>query len=171
MSSQTAKVNGVSLAYEDHGTGDRPLVLVHGFTGSRDDFREHMPALAGIGRTIAYDHRGHGDSTNTGNASTYTFEQLADDLRAFLDALGITRCDLLGHSMGGMVVLRFALRHPERVASLLLMDTSARAPDNMPRAAFAAGGSIARSDGMATLAQLLRARASDDQLLCGAGVQ
>jgi pimeloyl-ACP methyl ester carboxylesterase len=162
MSARFAQVNGVRLAYEDHGEDDRPFVLLHGFTGSRDDFREHVPALARLGRTILYDHRGHGEATSTGDAATYTFEQLVDDLRALLDGLGVRRCDLLGHSMGGMVALRFALEHPERIASLALMDTAARAPDGMPRAAFAAGGSIARSDGMATLAKLLRGRALDD---------
>ena len=155
-------VNGVELAYEDLGSGDRPFVLVHGFTGFRDDFREHLPELARLGRTIVYDHRGHGESTNTGEAASYSFAQLVDDLRALLDALAVGRCDLLGHSMGGMIVLRFALAHPERVQSLVLMDTAARAPDHMPRAPLAAAGSIARSDGMPTLAALLRGRAGDD---------
>lgn len=155
-------VNGVELAYEDLGAGDRPLVLVHGLTGFRDDFRERLPALVALGRTVIYDHRGHGDSTNTGDPGGYSFAQLVDDLAGLLAARGIGRCDLLGHSMGGMIALRFALAHPQRVASLVLMDTAARAPDRMPRAAFAAAGAIARSDGMATLAALLRARAGDE---------
>ena len=134
-------------------------MLVHGLTGFRDDFRERLPALAALGRTIIYDHRGHGDSTNTGDAASYTFDQLVADLDALLDARGVRQCDLLGHSMGGMVALRFALAQPRRVASLILMDTAARAPDRMPRAPFAAAGAIARSDGMATLIALLRARA------------
>jgi len=74
----------------------------------------------------------------------------------------VPRCDLLGHSMGGMLALRFVLAQPQRVASLVLMDTAARAPDQFPRAPLAAAGSIARSDGMATLAALLRGRAADD---------
>src|SRR6185369_9695111 len=155
-------VNGVELAYEDVGRGERPFVLLHGFTGFRDDFREQMPALAELGRTIIYDHRGHGESTNTRDAAGYSFNQLNDDLRALLDALGVTRCDLLGHSMGGMLALRFALTDPRRVASLVLMYTAARAPDHFPRAPLAAAGAIARSDGMATLAALLRGRAADD---------
>lgn len=155
-------VNGVALAYEDHGAGDRPFVLVHGFTGFRDDFREHMPALNELGRTIVYDHRGHGESGHTGDGATYTFAQLVEDLRALLDGLDVARCDLLGHSMGGMLTLRFALAWPDRVASLVLMDTAHRPPDHMPRAPLAAGGAIARSDGMATLAALLRGRAADD---------
>jgi len=155
-------VNGAELVYEDVGEGARPLVLVHGLTGFRDDFRERLPALATLGRTLVYDHRGHGESTNTGDPTSYSFAQLVDDLAGLLDALAVPTCDLLGHSMGGMIALRFVLAHPECVASLVLMDTAARAPDRMPRAPFAAAGAIARSDGMATLAALLRARAADE---------
>ena len=155
-------VNGVDLAYEDLGRGERPFVLVHGFTGFRDDFREQLPALSALGRTIIYDHRGHGDSAHSGDPASYSFAQLVDDLRAVLDALGVERCDLLGHSMGGMIALRFALAFPERVASLVCMDTAARPPDRMPRAPLAAAGAIARADGMARLADLLRGRAADD---------
>lgn len=162
MDTKYVTVNRVRLAYSDIGEGNRPLVLVHGFTGSRDDFHEQLAALGRIGRTILLDQRGHGESSNTGDPDTYTFSQLVADLAAFLDALGIERCDLLGHSMGGMVALRFVLAHPERVASLLLMDTSARAPDGFPRAPVAAAGTIAREEGMANLAALLRARAADD---------
>jgi 2-succinyl-6-hydroxy-2,4-cyclohexadiene-1-carboxylate synthase len=158
----TMTIHAAELAYEDVGAGERPLVLVHGLTGFRDDFREQLDALAGLGRTIIYDHRGHGDSANTGDAASYSFAQLVADLGALLDARGVARCDLLGHSMGGMIALRFALADPARVASLLCMDTAARVPDRMPRAPFAAAGSIARSDGMATLAALLRARAGDE---------
>jgi pimeloyl-ACP methyl ester carboxylesterase len=104
----------------------RPLVLVHGYTGSRDDFREHIPELARLGRTIALDQRGHGGTTNSGRAADYTWDGLVADLLGAFDALGIERADLLGHSLGGMVTLRFALAHPERVASLILMDTSPR---------------------------------------------
>ena len=158
----SATIHGAELVYEDVGAGDRPLVLVHGLTGFRDDFRERLPALAELGRTIIYDHRGHGDSTNTGDAGSYSFQQLVDDLDALLDARQVARCDLLGHSMGGMIALRFALAQPERVASLILMDTAARQPDRMLRAPFAAAGAIARSDGMATLAALIRARTADE---------
>jgi pimeloyl-ACP methyl ester carboxylesterase len=155
-------INGVELVVEDVGRGERPFVLVHGFTGFRDDFREQLPALTELGRTIIYDHRGHGDSTNTGDPASYSFAKLVDDLRAVLGALDVQRCDLLGHSMGGMLALRFALDYPQRTASLVLMDTAARAPDHMPRAPLAAAGAIARSDGMATLAELLRRRAADE---------
>ena len=82
------RVGDIEMEYEEHGGGDRPFVLVHGFTGSRDDWKEHLPYLGKRGRTIAVDQRGHGGSTNTGDAATYRIEQLAADLAGFLDAVG-----------------------------------------------------------------------------------
>ena len=118
-----AELPGVTIEWEEHGTGARPLVLVHGFTGSRDDFADVVGDLADLGRLVLPDQRGHGGSSNPG--SGYDLDQLAADLRGFFDAAGIERADLLGHSLGGMVALRFTLANPERVASLILMDTSA----------------------------------------------
>jgi pimeloyl-ACP methyl ester carboxylesterase len=122
--SKRVHVNEIEMRYDEAGAGDCAFVLVHGFTGSRDDFAGQLPALVKHGRTLAPDQRGHGDSTNTGDAKTYHVAQLAGDLLGFVDALGLERFDLLGHSMGGMVVQRFTLAHPERVASLVLMDTA-----------------------------------------------
>ena len=150
--------DGVELGSEEHGQGDRTLVLVHGYTGSRDDFREHLPALARHGRTLAVDLRGHGEASNPGRASAYSLEQLRDDLAAALPALDASPCDLLGHSMGGMVALRYALAHPERVQSLVLMDTTASAPplpDPM-RKAMEAVRQLAREQGMAPVIELMR---------------
>ena len=117
--SRHVSVNGVELAFEELGSGSTPLVLVHGFTGSRDDFSGQVAALGERFRVVTLDLRGHGDSTNTGTGASYTIEQLGDDLLAFLDAQGIDSCHLLGHSMGGMVALHLVLAHPARVASLL----------------------------------------------------
>ena len=162
MSAKRVAVNGIDLAYEEVGRGSRLFVLVHGFTGSRDDFREQLPHLAELGWTIALDQRGHGDSTNTGHSESYTLEQLVEDLRAFLEAHEIDQCDLLGHSMGGMVALRFVLAYPGRVASLVLMDTAASALQDLPRAVLEAGGAVARTSGMQPLCELMRLRAADD---------
>lgn len=155
-------VNGIELAYDEHAGATRPLVLVHGFTGAADDFREHLEPLATLGRTIALDQRGHGDSSNTGDGASYTLDQLVDDLRAFFDAREIDQCDLLGHSLGGMVALRFALAHPQRVASLILMDTAPTAMTGVPRSVFEGGAVLGRSAGMAQLAEVMRARLQAD---------
>ncbi len=154
-------VRGMEMELEDAGQGARPFVLVHGFTGSRDDFREHVPVLARVGRTITLDQRGHGGSTNSGRESDYTFDGLVADLHAAFDALALERVDLLGHSLGGMVCLRFALAHPERVASLVLMDTSPRSVRmRWSEQARAGVAKLAREQGMAALATAMRAMAA-----------
>jgi pimeloyl-ACP methyl ester carboxylesterase len=156
-------VNGIELVYDDVGAGERAFVLVHGFTGCRDDFATQLPALAAHGRTLTPDLRGHGESTNTGDPATYSFAQLVDDLGAFVDALGLERFDLLGHSMGGMLALRYVLAHPARVASLVLMDTApGPLSEGVSRAIFEKGAQIARATSMQKLHEILRARAVDN---------
>jgi 2-succinyl-6-hydroxy-2,4-cyclohexadiene-1-carboxylate synthase len=156
------RVGAIEMEYEEHGAGGRPFVLVHGFTGSRDDFREMLPRLAVRGRTLALDLRGHGGTSNPGSPDAYTLESLVGDVLGLLDALGAPRFDLLGHSMGGMVALRIALEEPERVASLLLMDTSAEPVSRDARRFFEMGGKIAREQGMAALYEVARAAAERD---------
>jgi 2-succinyl-6-hydroxy-2,4-cyclohexadiene-1-carboxylate synthase len=149
------RVNGIEVAYDEAGAGGRPFVLVHGFTGSRWDFAGQLPALAARGRTLAPDLRGHGAS-GRGPDSDYRFDQLARDVLGFLDAVGVERCDLLGHSMGGMVALRLVLAQPERVASLVLMDTAA-APLALPGMSFLeVAAKIALEQGMEQLYRLSR---------------
>jgi len=156
------RANGIEIAYEDHGSGERPLLLVHGFTGFRHDFEPQLSALAQRGRVLAPDLRGHGESAKTGDEAGYTLIQLAEDLLGFLDALGVERCDLLGHSMGGMLALRAALRAPDRIASLLLMDTAPGPLGFVDRTLLELAARVGREAGMAALAQILRARAKDD---------
>ncbi len=149
------QVGSLDVAYAEAGSGEPPLVLVHGFTGSRDDFADLLPALGRLQRTLTPDNRGHGGTTNPGEG--YTLEQLRDDLLGFLDALDIARCDLLGHSLGGMVALRLALEAPARLRSLILMDTAPGPIGTMPRPILEAGARIAREHGMAALAAGMRA--------------
>lgn len=164
ISSGRAKVNGIELAYEAAGHGDRAFVLVHGFTGCKQDFDTQLPALAKRGLTIALDQRGQGDSERADRAS-YTLAQLADDLRGFADALELERFDLLGHSMGGMVVQRFALANPDRVASLVLMDTAAASlGDRIPRDIFEKGATVARAAGMEKLHEIIRGNAGNNPM-------
>src|SRR5262249_30856681 len=150
-------VRDVAIEVEETGAGPRAFVLVHGFTGSRDDFREQMAPLGALGRTLAIDQRGHGGSTNSGRPGDYTLGSLVADLRGVLDALGLEQADLLGHSLGGVVALHFALTHPERVASLVLMDTSPSSIQmrfsDSARAGIAA---FAREHGMGALAKRMR---------------
>ena len=155
-------VNGIEIAYEDHGVGEPPLLLVHGFTGFRHDFASQREGLVPHGRVLVPDLRGHGESGRTGDPTSYSLEHLTADLLGFLDALRIERCHLLGHSMGGMVALRATLRAPERIASLVLMDTAPGPLTFVDRAQLALAVRVGREAGMETLAQVLRARADQD---------
>lgn len=150
-------VRDIEMEVEEAGGGGRGFVLVHGFTGSRDDFREQMAPLSEHGRTLALDQRGHGGTTNSGKHELYTLPNLVADLRGAFDALGLERVDLLGHSLGGAVVLRFALAHPERIASLVLMDTTPL-PLKMRFSESARAGiaAFAREHGMVALARRTR---------------
>jgi pimeloyl-ACP methyl ester carboxylesterase len=125
---RTLSVNDVELAWSERGDapgGTPSFVLVHGFTGSSYDFALVVDALAGGRRVVLLDQRGHGHSTKTGHLEGYAIDQLVADLVVFLDAVGGGPVDLLGHSMGGRVAMGAALRRPDLVGSLVLMDTSA----------------------------------------------
>jgi 3-oxoadipate enol-lactonase len=124
----TFHVNGVDLAWSERGSspaGTPTLVLAHGYTGASHDFALQVDALAAERRVVMLDHRGHGLSTKTGHLEGYTIEQLAADLIALLEAVGDGPVDLLGHSMGGRIVMTLVLERPDLVRSLILMDTSA----------------------------------------------
>jgi pimeloyl-ACP methyl ester carboxylesterase len=119
--SATIRAGELEVGYIDGGSGV-PLVLVHGGESDRTQFaplRAHLGA--GI-RAISYDQRDSGITVNP--PVPYTLGDLADDLAAVLDALGLQRAHLLGTSFGGAVAQHAALRHPERVASLILVGTT-----------------------------------------------
>lgn len=147
----------VELRYDDRGAGDPPLVLVHGYTGSAQDWAEVAPRLADRRRVVAYDHRGHGGSTHLGDVDGYSFDLLLADLEAFLDGLGLGTVDLLGHSMGGVVALRYTLAHPERVRSLVLMDTGAEPAGPMPVEAIEGLTVVGRTQGMPVVYEIIKA--------------
>lgn len=103
--------------------GDRaPVVLLPGFTGSKEDFRDVLTPLAAAGhRVLAYDQRGQFASPGPDDAAAYTVEALAGDLLSLLDALGAGPVHVVGHSFGGLVARAAALKRPEAVRSLVLL--------------------------------------------------
>lgn len=155
----SAVIAGIEMAWSELACSGPavqapPLVLVHGFTGHRDDFIGVMPELARHRRVIAPDLRGHGDSHSPTSVSEYSFDHVVKDLLGLLEHLGIPRCDLLGHSMGGMVSLRFALAHPERIRSLIFLCSGPEVPTTLDREAFEKAAAIAEEHGMETLRKL-----------------
>src|SRR3712207_5293933 len=113
-------VRGIEMAYDDEGRG-LPVVLLHGFPFDRTLWRDQIDALAPSHRVVAPDLRGHGETTaGEGDA---TMEEMARDVAALLDALGLERVVLGGLSMGGYVTLAFARLFPRRLRGLVLADT------------------------------------------------
>ena len=113
--------DGVTLALDDRGEGT-PVVLAHGLTATRRYVVMGSTTLQRSGhRVIAYDARGHGASAPAPAPDQYGYEELGRDLEAVLDGLGIERAVLAGASMGAHTLLWLALRHPERVAGLVVI--------------------------------------------------
>lgn len=113
-----ALVNGLNLYYEIHGAG-RPLVLLHGGLMTLEAFGPLLPALAATRQVIAVELEGHGRTLDLDRP--LSAEQMAEDIAALLDRLGLPPVDLFGYSLGGMVGLRLAMRHAARLRRLVVV--------------------------------------------------
>jgi len=101
------------------------MVLLHGVSGNGGTWQEFATNFADHWHVIAPDQRGHGWSPR---ADAYSFDLFADDLHGLLDAFGIEQAVLVGHSMGGVVAYRYAEKHPERVAAMVLEEAPPPVP-------------------------------------------
>jgi pimeloyl-ACP methyl ester carboxylesterase len=155
LTSNFARNGDVLTAYHDEGQGDA-LLLLHGFTGSKLDFHDQLQWFTDRYRVLAPDNRGHGESSNLGRADAYSLDILVDDLAGYLDTLDVQQCHLLGHSMGGMVAMRFALRHADRLKSLILMDTAAEPLTIFPKALREQLAEEVRANGCASRIKMMR---------------
>lgn len=119
-----------------------PLLLLHGFTGSADEWDALLPSLTPLREVVAVDLIGHGRSPAPADPARYTMEAAVDDLLALLDRLGIARADVLGYSLGGRVALHLALAAPGRVGRLILESASPGIAEAGERAARAASDDV-----------------------------
>jgi pimeloyl-ACP methyl ester carboxylesterase len=120
---QSFQHDGIEIAYLDEGEGE-PIVLVHGFASTASInwvFPGWVTTLTKARRrVVALDNRGHGASSKLYDPAAYHSATMAEDVRALLDHLGITRADVMGYSMGARIAAYLALAHPERVRSIIL---------------------------------------------------
>jgi len=157
MLERAVELGDVTLAILEGGEpGRRPLLLVHGFTGAKEDFAVEVDRISELGyHVVAPDHRGHGASSKPEDVAAYSLEIFAGDMWDLVDALGWSTFDLLGHSMGGMVAQLMIAEHPERIGRLILMDTHHGVIGGLDRSIIELGVQIALDQGLAAIHALL----------------
>lgn len=116
-----APVNGLSLYYEIHGSGD-PLILLHGGLGSVEMWGANLEALAKARQVIGVDLQAHGRTADIDRSMTC--EAMADDIGGLIAHLGLAKVDVMGYSLGGAVAIQTALRHRDRVRKLVVVSTA-----------------------------------------------
>jgi 3-oxoadipate enol-lactonase len=184
------RANGVDIHCEIEGEGSW-VVLCHALACDLHMWDEQLPVLRERFRVLRFDIRGHGASSVP--APPYGFDQLVGDIDGLFTAIGIERAHLVGISLGGMVAQEFALAHRQRVASLVLCDTTSRYPEGTDRiweeriATVRAQGMeplveatlerwftspfrAARPDVMAKIGAMIRRTSPDGYTGCGAAV-
>ena len=111
-----------NIAYKDQGAGE-PILLLHGFCGSSAYFDKILPELTSNYRCVVPDLRGHGESDAPN--SSYSIDQMADDMIGVLDVLEIDKVSVFGHSLGGYITLSLAERYPDRIKAFGLIHSTA----------------------------------------------
>ena len=120
-----AKVNGINLYYETHGSG-RPLILLHGGLMSSETFGPVLPQLLERHQVIAPDLQGHGRTADIDRPLDVRL--MADDIAALIDHLELDKPDVVGYSLGGGVALQTAVKYPTKVRRLVMVSANLR-PD------------------------------------------
>ena len=117
------KVNDIELFYEVRGE-DEPIIFSHGWMCDCSVWNSQIEFFSKKYKVIAYDQRGHGKSDKP--KADYSIETLSNDLYSLIQELNLEKVTLVGHSMGGMTAITFALNHPDKVSKLVLVGTSAK---------------------------------------------
>jgi esterase len=112
------------LVYHSYGDRGEALIILHGLLGSSNNWHTVAKKLGHTFRVFALDARNHGRSPHH---ESMTYEAMADDVREFMEEMSINSAFLLGHSMGGKTAMQFALRYPEKIQKLAVVDIAPRA--------------------------------------------
>lgn len=138
------RVRGFDCFVAEFGSGDSPIVLIHGWCSDSTDWVDQISAFAGNARVVTFDLRGHGHSERT--ASGYGSAELAEDVIAVLDHLGLSSSHLVGHSLGGIIANLVAVRRPDLARSVLLIDPAYGQPEEWEGQVRATIGDPASAD-------------------------
>ena len=133
--SQFIEVNGLNVHYKTYGTGEPVFILLHGFGASLFSWHEVTTPLAEYGTVIAYDRAAFGLTERPlewEGESPYSQDSQVELVIGLMDALGIEKATLVGNSAGGTVSMLTALKYPERIESLILVDPAVYAGGGAP---------------------------------------
>lgn len=126
MELKKAELGNTLISYFDNGEG-QPIVLIHGFAGSKLYWEKVLPDLSKNNRVIAIDLPGHGDSSM--GLEKYAIEEMAGTIKDLLDELGLEKVTMFGHSLGGYITLAFAEKFPQYLNGFSLVHSTAN-PDS-----------------------------------------
>lgn len=118
MTDKFVQANGINIHYEEFGSGDIPLILLHGGTGTLHQWKPLIPSFESHFHIYALDSRGHGKTDNPPGKLSYRI--MADDVAAFIKTLGISRPLACGYSDGGQITLELAMRYPGLTRALVI---------------------------------------------------
>ena len=116
------KLNQVNLYYEEEGDKKETIIFGHSMLFNLSMFDQQVQFLKDNYRCIRFDFRGHGKSDSPSNG--YDLDTLTEDTFALIQSLNCGPCHFIGFSMGGMIAMKLAIKYPEVIKSLILVDTS-----------------------------------------------
>jgi len=151
MSGTARSADGVPIVFQVSGKGEPAVVLVHGWALDHRVWDGQVALLAARRRVVTLDLAGHGESGR--HRSAWTMAAFGEDVKAVVEAVGAKQVVLVGHSMGGPVVLEAARRMPERVKGIVLVDTLADVEERTPPPAIDAMAKQLEADYKTTIAR------------------
>jgi 3-oxoadipate enol-lactonase len=150
----TITTNGVELYYDREGQGE-PVLLVHGYMFGGDYWRPQIDALKSEYDVINVDLRGQGRSQTTTDLADYDLWNQVEDVFGLIDQLGIAPVHWVGLSMGGFIGMRMALKHPEVLRDLVLINTTDLPEVDEKKEIYTAFRQVARDGGLDQVAEAL----------------
>ncbi|MFW9937080.1 MAG: alpha/beta fold hydrolase [Candidatus Thorarchaeota archaeon] len=126
MPEHYADLDGIKICYEVNGKG-YPVILVNGFGSKKEGWMGQVPVLSKKFKVITFDCRGSGKSDRPD--MPYTMEMFADDIKNLMEYLNIQKAHFVGFSLGGMILQNFALKYPERINKLVLINSLSKIPE------------------------------------------